>query len=111
MPKPEEVTAVESEINAASALADLKEADEKAAPQQKKNSGVQEEAEALFDIPQKFTKSGRKRAVPFTIKVSISGLFEALSSILGSGLKSSRVKLLQPFQLLIYYYLWSASML
>lgn len=110
MPKPEEVSPVESEINAASALADLKE-DEKAEPQQKKKSGVQEEAEALFDIPQKFTKSGRKRAVPFTIKVSISGLFEALSSILGSGLKSSRVKLLQPFQLLIYYYLWSASML
>lgn len=34
-------------------------------------SDDQEETEPSFDIPQRFTKSGRKRAVPFTIKVRI----------------------------------------
>ena len=74
MSKPEEVTAVESDINAASALADLGTG-EKTAPQQPEPSEVQEGVEESFDIPQRFTMSGRKRAVPFTVKVCISGLF------------------------------------
>lgn len=33
--------------------------------------GEAEDNEDDFDIPQRFTKSGRKRAVPFPLKVSI----------------------------------------
>lgn len=37
-----------------------------------------DDAEESFEIPQRFTKSGRKRAVPFPLKVrrfQVSGLF------------------------------------
>jgi hypothetical protein len=51
----------ESELIAASALACLA---------QNECVEAEEVGSESFTIPQRFTKSGRKRAVPFTIKVS-----------------------------------------
>lgn len=72
-----EATTVESELTAASALACLK-TDDKQEQESKAittTSGSNNRADDKageadeFDIPQKYTKSGRKRAVPFTIKL------------------------------------------
>ena len=70
MSKPE-TTTVESEFAAASAPACLKtEEKEEQQNEPGASKGAVNEEQQDFTIPQRFTKSGRKRAVPFTIKVS-----------------------------------------
>lgn len=66
----------ENELVAASALACLAQKDRvEAEPEPEPEPDEQQDQEDEdFTIPQRFTKSGRKRAVPFTIKVSSSCL-------------------------------------
>jgi hypothetical protein len=40
--------------------------------------GEKEDASGTFQIPQRFTKSGRKRSVPFPVRVSVSSLASSL---------------------------------
>ena len=68
-----EATAVENTLEAASALAGLKAKENEVGQPKPEPSDIHEEGsvESSFVIPQRFTKSGRKRAVPFTIKVRV----------------------------------------
>jgi hypothetical protein len=60
-----------SEMTAVSALTTLV-GSSASSPIDETESIQDEEEEKEFEIPQKLTKSGRKRAVPFTLKVRIS---------------------------------------
>jgi hypothetical protein len=60
-----------SEMTAVSALTTLV-GSPASSPVDETESIQEEEEEKEFEIPQKLTKSGRKRAVPFTLKVRTS---------------------------------------